>query len=210
MVLIIVQSSVQGNSDEGHWPHTVRRVDKELASQTRQTVTNEIGCEGIEKHVCEVASILLIEILRQNLSPDDVVGVRGGTRGVCHDGNEHVLLFVEATGVQVDNRLGKRDTNVFLWHPFLPGLAQGEGKELGDIGVKANCGLTDTEQLIDEGKKGAEYNTNSPSTNGGHGNGRVIVVVDNSTNLSVRAVVGDEGRLELHLLDESLMLLWVF
>lgn len=76
VVLLIMQCSVEGNGHKRHWPHAVGWVDKELSGQASKTVSNKVGRKAVEEHVSKIARILLVEVLRQNLCPDNIVGVR--------------------------------------------------------------------------------------------------------------------------------------
>lgn len=84
-----------------------------------------------------------------------------------------------------------------------------ESKQLGNVGLNVDGGLTDTEQLVHKGQDDGEQAANSPGTDRGARHAGIILVVDNGAHLSVGAVVGDEGSLELHLVDELSVLLRV-
>lgn len=62
-------------------------------------------------------------VLRQELSENDVGGVRGIEPRVGHDGREHMLFLVEISiGVQADSLASDRDT--LVGHPFGPGFTK--------------------------------------------------------------------------------------
>lgn len=94
-------------------------------------------------------------------------------------------------------------------HPPLPSLAQRERQQLRNIGADEDGGQADAEELIDKGQEDREEHADCPGAHGRARGGRVVLVVDDGADLGVRAVVGDEGGLELHLRDERLVLLWV-
>lgn len=90
---------------------------------------------------------------------------------------------------------------------LFPQLADGIGEELGNIGRDVDAGLADIEESIDERDGSGEEETDNPRTDCRARHGRVIVVVDDGTDLGVGGVVGDEGRFDLHLLDDLLVFL---
>lgn len=118
-----------------------------------------------------------------------------------------MLLLIKPPRIEVVRHA--HHTKLICRHPSLPRLTQRKCNQLRYIRADGNGWLTNTEQLVDEGEKDAQQYANKPSAHGRTGRGRVIFVVDDGADLGVRAVVGDEGGLELHLDDEGFVLLGV-
>ena len=87
----------------------------------------------------------MVEVLRQHLGPDNVLGVGQRLGRIRHDGDQHVFLLAKLSGVEV--MLGAEKGELVVGHPFLPGLAKREGEELSNVGFDGNTWLTDTEEL---------------------------------------------------------------
>lgn len=204
-VAVGMEGTVERNGDKRLRPDTVRGVDEKSSAETSQTVANEVGREGSEHLVGEAASPGLIKPLRHDLNPDDVVGVGGRLGDGGHDGDEHVLLLVEGTGVQAvaSAEEGESPIREYLGEED----ADGVGKKLRDVLQDADGRVTNLEETINGSNSAREGDTDDPCTNGGAGHGGIIVVVDNRSHLGVGRVVGDEGSLNLHLVDELLVLL---
>ena len=209
-VFFVVEGSIERDGDQGSRPDTVRRVNQELSGKASKTISNEVGRKSVQEHVSKATSVLLVKVLRQHLYPDDVVGVGRAARGICHDSNQHMFLLIETSRVQVDSLFGERNLDFSFGHPLLPSFTQGEGEQLGDIGIKTNSWLTNFEELVDKSKEDGKEDTDSPGSNGGDRCVWIIVVINDSAHFSVRAVIGNKGGLELHLLHKSLMLLRIF
>lgn len=84
-----------------------------------------------------------------------------------------------------------------------------EGKKLRDVGLNVNDWLTDAEQLIHKGQEDRKDAADDPGADGRAGHIRVVPVIDDRAHLGVGTVVGDEGSLELHLVDKLGVLLWI-
>lgn len=149
----------------------------------------------------------MIEVLRKNLCPHDVLRVRQALRGIRHDGNKHMLFLVEATRVGIVR--DAHDAELIRRHPPLPCLAKGKGNQLRHVRADGDRRLADAEQLVDEGEKDAQDDADDPGAHSGAGRGGIVFVVNHGTNLGIGTVVGDEGGLELHLDNEGLVLLGV-
>jgi hypothetical protein len=113
---------------------------------TSQAVSDKVCGQGNQDLVAEVTSVLLIEVLRQHLGPDDVLRVRQALGSVGHNSDEHMFLFVEPAGIQAV--LLTEDLKPVIRHPSLPRLSDREGQQLGDIGLDTDERLADTEQLM--------------------------------------------------------------
>lgn len=116
-----MEGAVQGNRHQGGGPHAVGWVDEETARETGEAVADEVGGQADEDLVAEAAGVLLVEHVGQDLRPDDVLRVGERLGRVGHDGDEHVLLLVEAAGVQVV--LGAEEGELVGGHELLPSLA---------------------------------------------------------------------------------------
>lgn len=65
----------------------------ESSCQPSQSITNEIGRQCNQELISKASSVLLVEVLRQDLGPYNVLRIRQTLRSVCHDRDEHVLLL---------------------------------------------------------------------------------------------------------------------
>lgn len=176
-VAIGVESAVKRDRDQRAGPHAITWVDEETSADTSKAVANEVSREGDENLVTEVNGPRLVKVLGQDLDPDDIVGVWGrlGDRG--HNGNKHMLLSVEGTGIEAvaDAKECKADIRESLLHE----LAEREGEQLGHVGGNVDGGLANLEEAVDEGDGTREEDTEDPGADGGAGHAGVIVVVDN-------------------------------
>lgn len=75
-----------------------------------------------------------------------------------------------------------------IWKPFLRGFAHRVREQLDNFGTKTDRRLAYTEELVDEGNEHNKEEANDPCTDRAHGEGRVIMWIDNGSHLSVRAV----------------------
>lgn len=64
-------------------------------------------------------------------------------------------------------------------------------QQLGNIGTNADARLANAEELVDEGTNGNEDGTNDPDTECTGGRIRVVVIVNDGTNLGVGRVLDD-------------------
>lgn len=71
-----VEGGVEGDCNQRLWPHAVGRVDQKTATNTCQTVADEVGRQCDHELVAEADSPRLVEELRKILNPDDVGCVR--------------------------------------------------------------------------------------------------------------------------------------
>ena len=77
-----------------------------------------------------------------------IVGEREGESNICHNGDHHVLLEIEFSGVKTPHVTKGSE---------LPGredrfqeFAGRESKKLSDVGRDRDAGLTDAEELVDK------------------------------------------------------------
>lgn len=68
-------------------------------------------------------------------------------------------------------------------------------QQLGDVGTNADTRLANAEELVDEGTESNEEGANNPDAECTSGRLRVIVIVDDSTNLGIGRVL--DGALDL-------------
>lgn len=183
------------------------QLTDELPRQPCKPVSNEVRRQRNQNLIAKAPCILLIEVLRQHLRPDDVLCIRQTLRGIRHNRNKHVLLLVEPSWVEIV-RLSQQ-VELPRGHPLLPRFAQGKRKQLRNIGADGDGGLADAEELIDKGQKDGQDDANDPAAHCRARGGRVIFVVHHSTDFGVGAVVGDQGGFELHLQDEGFVFLGV-
>lgn len=202
-----VERGVKRDGNQGCRPDTVRGVDEETTANTRNTEADEVGGQGDENLVNDVRRIGLVKVLRQNLDPDDVVRVRGIVGDVCHDGDEHVLLLGERP--RVKSMAGAKEGDAVVGEPVLAGLSNRVCEQLRDVCENTNGRLANVEELVNEAEDDGEEYANGPAADGGARDGSIVLVADDGANFGVRAVVGDEGGLKLHLLDEVVVLLRV-
>lgn len=150
----LVESGVEGNSDKRCGPDAVRGVDQEASAHASHSIADEICGEGDENLVGEMSGVWLVEILRQILHPDNVVGVWRIVGDVGHDGDEHVLFARKRPWVQTV--LDAEEGEASIRKPSLGGFADGIGQQLGDIGHDTDGRLPNVEELIHKGEEGAK------------------------------------------------------
>lgn len=114
-----------------------------VASLTSEAIANEVGRERNQDLVGKALGVRLVEVLGQDLGPDNVLGIRQTLGSVGHNGNEHVLLLVEPAWVEGD--LVTKNVENSVGHELLPCLTEGECEKLGNVGFDTDEGLTDTE-----------------------------------------------------------------
>ena len=168
VVAVVVQGRVERNGYQTGGPDAVGWVDDEAAGETCQTVADEVGGEGLwlgkvrwlvrvegvrdktynEDLIAKASGILLVEILRQHLRPDNVLCIRKRLGGVGHNGNEHVFLLVEWTGVET--MLPAEHAEAIIRHPTLPPFTEWVRQELDHVGLDRDGRLADAEELVDE------------------------------------------------------------
>ncbi len=207
LLVVLVESRVQGNGDQGLRPDTVRRPNQEAAADAGETVANEVGRQADEDLVGEGAGVRLVEILGQVLHPDDEVGVRAAPTHAGHDGDEHVLLLGEGAGIQTV--AGAKQGEPPVREGPSHGHADGVREQLSHVAANVDGRLADGEKLVDKGEKDGEEQADHPGPDGGRRGGGVIEVIDNGSDLGVRTVVRDQSHVDFHFLDNSLMLLRV-
>ena len=203
-VCLGVEGIVESNGDERGGPDAVAGINEETASQAGHAVTDQVGGEGDQNLVAELASVGLVEVLGKVLRPDNVVGVGGAAGDVGHDGDEHVLLAVEGAGVEAVASAKEGETNIR--EDNFADLAERECQQLGDVEANGNGRHADGEELVDGTESTREDDTNNPGTDGGGGHAGIIMVVDDGTDFGVGRVVADEGGLNLHLVDDVFVL----
>lgn len=64
-----------------------------------------------------------------------------------------------------------------------------------------------TTYLVDESQEDREEDANGPRSDRSTWKGRVVLVVNDGSHLSIGAVIGDQSSLELHLPNQLLVLL---
>ncbi|RDW68970.1 uncharacterized protein DSM5745_08730 [Aspergillus mulundensis] len=83
---------------------------------------------------------------------------------VRHNGDQHVVLLVEGARVQVVPGPEKRKAHVRKENPR--SLTNGVGEELNKHGLKSDTGLTNAEQLVDEGDDDHKSQPDYPGPDG--------------------------------------------
>ena len=146
-----------------------------------------------------------MQLTRKILRPDDVCCIGGLVSHVCHDGDEHVLLLAELSRVEADSGSKERDAPVRQCQ--FPSLRNGIAKQLRNVGPHGDVRLPDREELVNKAENDRKGNTNNPGSDGGARYRRVVVVVDDGTDLGVGAVGRDEGCFDLHLVNEVFVFL---
>lgn len=91
----------------------------------------------------------------------------------------------------------------------LASLSTRVGQQLGHVGQHGDGWLANGEELVDETKNAGKDKTQHPDADSGGGSVGIVVVVDNGTHFGVGTVVGDQSSLQLHLVDDILVLLRV-
>lgn len=155
---------VKGNSDKRGRPYAIRGVDEKPPAHASNAVTYKVGGQGDKQLVGEMGGIRLIKVLGKILHPDDVVRVWCVVCHVCHDGDEHVFLLGEGSGIKRMSDAEQREA--FIRKPFLGCFANGIGQKLRNVGHDTNGGLTDVEKLVDKGQQDGKYEADCPATDG--------------------------------------------
>ena len=77
-----------------------------------------------------------------------IVGEREGESNICHNGDYHVLLEIEFSGVKTPHMTkgGELPCREDRFQEF----SSRESKKLSDIGRNRDAGLTDAEELVDK------------------------------------------------------------
>jgi len=91
-------------------------------------------------------------------------------------------------------------------HPLRASCARLTGQKLGYLRGDGDGRLSQDEQLVDDSTDTAEDDANEPRSEREARHVRVVGDFDDGSNLCVRRVLGYEQRLELHLVDNLLML----
>lgn len=86
---------VQGDGHKGRGPDTETGEHKEFAGDPRKAETDKVATHRTEDLVAELVRIRLVEVYRESLDEDGVVGVWGVVSDGRHDRDEHVFLLVE-------------------------------------------------------------------------------------------------------------------
>lgn len=118
-----------------------------------------------------------------------------------------MLLLVESTRIEAVTDTEEREANI-RQEP-LCGLADWEGQQLDDCRAEGDAGLAHHEQLIDEGDQDYKSHPNDPDPDGAHGQGGVIVRIDDGSDLGIGAVRREQGDLDLGLAYGTGMLAWL-
>lgn len=121
-VLAGVEGRIECDSNQRSGPDTVRRVYNEAPADSSHSVTDEVRTQGNEDLIASMRGVWLVEILRQVLHPDDVVGIRRVVGNISHYGNEHMFLSVEGTWVERMPNTEQRKP--FIRQPCLTGLSE--------------------------------------------------------------------------------------
>lgn len=88
-------------------------------------------------------------------------------------------------------------------------FADWEAKQLHNWSLQENRRLSNTEQLVDKCQQDHKPDTDHPCTDGGTGQFGVVMVVDDCSNLGIRAVRGEQRDFELGLLNNFAVFLWL-
>src|SRR3569833_934706 len=198
---LLVEGVQQSDGGEGVRPDAVGRVDQELAADSGESIAEEVGRQADQDLVEEVASIALVEILREVLDPDDVLGEGGRAGDGRHDGDQEMLLLGERTGVQAVP--GPEEGESPVRQPSDSGAADRVRSQLRDVPADVDAGLADGKQLVDEGHDHREGQAKDPDPDRGRRNGRVVLVAHDSSHLGVGAIVSDQSHFQLDLFHPS-------
>lgn len=87
-----MKGRVKCNCDERSWPYTEGWIDQEATGQACQAITvvlyqqtvfsgsiclpNKVGRQSNKNLICKTPGVLLIEILREYLCPNDILSIR--------------------------------------------------------------------------------------------------------------------------------------
>jgi len=96
----LMEGVIQGHGDERRRPNTVRGPYQESATDAGQTISDIIRRQADEDLVAEIASIGLVEVLREVLDPDDQSRKWRAAANTRHDGYEHMLLLRKRARIQ--------------------------------------------------------------------------------------------------------------
>lgn len=118
-----------------------------------------------------------------------------------------MLLLIEPAGVEAVPDTKEREANI-RQEP-LGGLADREGQQLDDGRAEGYARLADHEQLVDEGDKDDEAHSDDPCPDSTHGHGRVIMRIDDGSDLGVWTVAREQGDLDLGLVDGTGVVFWL-
>lgn len=132
------------------------------------------------------------------------VGVRGMVGHIRHDGDQHVLFLVERPRVQAVTDSHEREADIR--EDFLEKLPNRKAQKLSHICQNSDTGLSDGEKLIDEAKHDGESETDQPGADGRNRYCGIVMIIHDSADLRIRAIIGDQGRFKLHLVNKILML----
>ncbi len=120
---------------------------------------------------------------------------------------KHLFLPGEWPRVKAVTDAPQRET--YVRQELLAGLAKRVGKQLCYVGLDSDGWLTYGEQLVDEGEDDNKTYTNEPSPDGAAWYSVIVMIINHGTDLGVRAVHCDQGRLKLHFFYEDGILLRV-
>jgi len=115
-----------------------------------------------------------------------------------------VFLLVERTGVQTPGVTESGELPV--GQDLLQGLSSGVTQNLNNVSIDGDTRLANAEELVDERTSSNENNSKNPRPEGARGDAWVIVVVDDSTNFSIRGVDRNESGLNFEFLKDVLIL----
>ena len=148
-------------------------------------------------------------MVRRNDNRRTHVGSVGGSEtDICHDGNHHVFLHVEPSGVKTPgmSKGGKFGSRKDLLQEFTRRESTRRGRpsvgvrteldrtrrdvqQLGDVSTNADTRVANAEELIDESTSTDEDGADNPGTERASGHIGIIVVVDDSADFGVWRVL---------------------
>ena len=204
LVLLGVERLVQGDGRERRGPDGSGGVDQESSGETGETVADKVDTDRVHDLVAKVVGVALVEPERHGLGGDDVRRIRVGEGNGGHDRDQHVLLLVEFPGVQAVLSTEELESPVGK-DPSEEGSA-GVGQKLGDVGTDVHGRVSHEEEGIDERSSSGEDAADDPHSKRKNRHGGVVGRVNVGPDLGIRRVFGRQDRLELHLIDELLVL----
>lgn len=95
-----MESLDQSDCIECPGPDGHSRINKESSGQASKTVADKIRTKRIEELIPTTKGETLVEEYGESLSWHNIIGVGGAERYTAHNGNEHVFLLIEGSGVQ--------------------------------------------------------------------------------------------------------------
>ena len=202
-----MEGVVQGHGHKRSGPDAVGGINEEATTDTSKTEADEVGAHSDDELVGKRASPALVEHVREELYPDDVVGVWKIGTNLGHDCDKHVFLLGERTRVQTVTR--SEQSEALVGKPSCGSNSDGICQELGNVCFDGDGRLSDGEQLVDESEQSNEDQANNVCAKGSARHVGIVGVVDDGSDLGVRRVVDNQGGLDLYLGDELRMLVGV-